>query len=114
VFAALSPEELKIVEAFIESQSELNITPIAEHTRLDENIIYWIEWFYPNKQSVLEYLDHDGPVPERAARVIIYRGSYPDVVEYKVMYISNMVLIIGRPITKSYILRRGSLPSRVR
>lgn len=84
IFAGLTMEEYLIVEAFLENQEELNITHSADATRLDENIIFWVEWYYPIKQEALDYLDHDGPNPGRWARAAIYRGSVPDVVEYKV------------------------------
>ena len=80
----MTTEEYIAVQTFLETNSELNLTAISDTTPLNANYIYFIEWAYPPKQQVLNYLDENGPIPERWARAEIYRGTVPDVVEYLV------------------------------
>jgi len=86
VFAALNTEEIKsILDYFYNIRTDLNVTPyIKDTTTLSDNIIHHIETFLPPKSQVLSYLDSNGPFPGRYARVVIYRGSVPDVIEYQV------------------------------
>lgn len=71
-FADMSVEELYGVQKYLFSQGSLNITPVAQAT-VKDSYIFMIEALRPNKNEALLYLDGSGPLPERAARVIIFR-----------------------------------------
>ena len=85
LFNDLSKEELIAVRDFILSQSSLNITPF-EKAKINDNYIYLIELQQPPKDKALDFIDNNGPKPERSARVVIYMGGKadPDVREYLV------------------------------
>ncbi|XP_065066376.1 diamine oxidase [copper-containing]-like [Rhopilema esculentum] len=85
VFQDLSPDELHAVRDYLMKQSSLNLTAHGKST-MDSNFIYLIELYLPNKKDVLDYLDNNGKMPARRARVIIVNGgkSSPDVEEYLV------------------------------
>ena len=85
VFQDLSPGEYHAVRDYLMKQSSLNLTAHGKLT-MDSNFVYLIELYLPNKKDVLEYLDNNGKMPARRARVIIVNGgkSPPDVEEYLV------------------------------
>ena len=57
---------------------------------LNQNITVYDDYLYnaylypTDKKEALAYLDSSGPLPNRYARVVVVRGSVPDVMEYKV------------------------------
>lgn len=81
----LSEEEIVAVRDYILSQSSLNITPFKD-AEINDNYIYLIELQQPIKDEAIQFLDNNGPKPERAARVVIYFGGKlsPEVREYLV------------------------------
>lgn len=64
------------------------------------NYIFRVELLEPNKEEVLNYLDQNGPKPDRFAKVIVIRASeHPkDIMEYKV---GPLPLAIGKNRTLS-------------
>lgn len=62
---------------------------------LNQNITQFDDYIYnsflypANKKEALAYLDEGGPLPNRYAKVIVVRGSVPDVMEYKVSLLTK-------------------------
>lgn len=90
VFNQLSIDELdEVMDFLVEdaglyhiARSSVDVFP----TTSGPNLLHRIELLEPNKAEVLEYLDNDGPVPERFAKAYVIRSeqSPKDVMEYKV------------------------------
>ncbi|KAF2020584.1 copper amine oxidase [Aaosphaeria arxii CBS 175.79] len=87
-FTPLSEAELSDVKAWLyDPKQNLNLTSTKSETLSQtDNYIWIIESLYPNKTDVLSYLDGNGPLPPRYARVVINEGGKadPDVSEYYV------------------------------
>ena len=88
LFQDLTTGELNAVRDYLMKQTGLNLTAFSKAT-LQDNFIYSIELFLPEKAKVLKYLDEGGPQPNRQARVIIFHGfnQSPYVQEYLVQYL---------------------------
>ena len=81
VFDDLSAEELTAVRDYLLKQSSLNITPYDDAS-LNNNYIYQVQLLPPSKDEALNYLDSDGPKPERKAIAVVFHGATdPPVVE---------------------------------
>jgi hypothetical protein len=68
IFSALSDDESEQISDFLDAQQ--NVTLFGE---------YWPSWvstLLPNKTDALLYLDEDGPVPDRYARVSLQWDCY--------------------------------------
>ncbi|XP_046342809.1 amiloride-sensitive amine oxidase [copper-containing]-like [Haliotis rufescens] len=85
IFEDLTPNEMKIVRDYMQSQKSLKLKPYNEAT-LNSSYIYLIDLQLPIKAGVLKYLDGGHREPERAAKVVLYRGDMnpPRVEEYHV------------------------------
>ena len=83
IFQDLSEGELTAVHKYLQEQASLNLT-IFEKATLNDNFVYGVELFLPNKDDVLKYLDSGGSKPQRRARAIVFHGSAnePFVREY--------------------------------
>ena len=90
VFDDLTVDEITAVRDYLLKQTELNLT---EHTKANvhNNYIYLIQFLPPPKDEVLEFLDKDGPKPERKAIAVIFHGATnpPVVKEYIVSPAAN-------------------------
>ena len=81
VFDDLSEDELTAVNDFMLKDQSLGITPWNKAT-VDSSYIYMIELHLPNKNDVLQHLDHGSKKPKRQAKVVVVRGNRkPPVVE---------------------------------
>uniref|UniRef100_A0A8C4NH99 Amine oxidase n=1 Tax=Eptatretus burgeri TaxID=7764 RepID=A0A8C4NH99_EPTBU len=102
LFSDLTPEEINKVKEYMFSKKQLNLVPITQAT-VNSNYIFLIELFNPHKEAVLNYLESNGPKPERVARVVIFQGasSLPDVEEYLVGFLPEITwYIIHRPFNR--------------
>ena len=61
----------------------LNLT-LPENATVTDNYVFWIDTLPTNKSDVLPFIDGDGPLPFKYARVIIFEGgkAEPDSQEY--------------------------------
>lgn len=74
-WAAISNEEVSAVWNFVHnSATGLNLTDPSDAT-LTDNYVYFIDTLHTNKSDVLPYIDGDGPVPAKFARVVIFEGG---------------------------------------
>ncbi|KAL9971319.1 hypothetical protein ACROYT_G023830 [Oculina patagonica] len=90
VFDDLTVDEITAVRDYLLKQPELNLTKYKD-ANVDTNYIYLIQFLPPPKDEVLEFLDKDGPKPERKAIAVIFHGATdpPVVREYIVSPASN-------------------------
>ncbi|KAG8430872.1 hypothetical protein GDO86_019836, partial [Hymenochirus boettgeri] len=81
VFADLSPQEISSVQNFLMEKKNLNLVLVQE--TIDQNVILMIELKVPPKKQVLNFLDNNGPMPQREAKVVILFGDQanPNVTE---------------------------------
>ncbi|XP_069815378.1 diamine oxidase [copper-containing]-like [Dendropsophus ebraccatus] len=84
VFSDLTPSEMISVRAFLMEQENFNLGSVQG--TFGKNVIQLIELHIPKKIQVLNFLDKNGPKPEREAKVIIYFADqlHPNVTEYLV------------------------------
>ena len=90
VFDDLTVEEITGVRDYLLKQPELNLVKYVNAT-VDSNYIYSIQLLQPSKDEVLEFLDNDGPKPERRAIAVVFHGATdpPVVREYVVSLVAN-------------------------
>ena len=83
VFDDLTVDEITAVRDYLLKQPDLNLTEYMK-AHVDDNYIYLIQLLPPLKDEVLEFLDNDGPKPERKAIAVIFHGATnpPVVKEY--------------------------------
>lgn len=75
VWSELDDVEAAQIYAFLHrSQDPLNLTTALD-SKESQNLIYLIETLRPNKSDVVEYLDSNGPPPNRWARVVILESQ---------------------------------------
>lgn len=81
-FSELTPEEVNIVlDYFAGQHPDFDVTDVTV-AELGDNFIHLMEAVVPPKARVLDYLERGGPMPERTARVLVFRGNAtPPVVE---------------------------------
>ncbi|KAK9812036.1 hypothetical protein WJX73_000183 [Symbiochloris irregularis] len=82
IFDQLTPAEYASVAELLFAPNET--LPNDGQAAYRSDYIYNIFLLPPNKTASLAYLDSNGPAPDRFAQAIVVRGSYPDVMEYKV------------------------------
>lgn len=81
VFYDLTEKEIKGLQRFLYSNSDLNLVHPSKAS-INTSYIFTAELFLPRKNEVLRYLDDDGPKPTREAFVVIIRGDKePSVIE---------------------------------
>jgi hypothetical protein len=68
IFSAISTDENQQVSDFLDAQQ--NVTLFGDYYPV------WVTTLLPNKTDALSYLDEDGPVPDRYARVSIQWDCY--------------------------------------
>ncbi|XP_028933189.2 amiloride-sensitive amine oxidase [copper-containing] isoform X2 [Ornithorhynchus anatinus] len=85
VFADLNPAEMVAVRNYLWSKKKLDLKP-ANETTMAKNSVFLIETRLPRKDEVLNFLDKNGSLPTREARVIIFFGARkpPRISEYTV------------------------------
>ena len=90
VFDDLTVDEITAVRDYLLKQPELNLKKYLRAT-VDSNYIYLIQFLPPSKDEVLEFLDNDGPRPERRAVAVVFHGAAdpPVVKEYIVSPVDN-------------------------
>ena len=71
-FADLSVAEMNGVIRYLSQQTIFNFAPISR-AKMTDAIIVLIEAIRPPKEATLRYLDDSGPLPQRAARVVLQR-----------------------------------------
>ncbi|ETN43872.1 uncharacterized protein HMPREF1541_11003 [Cyphellophora europaea CBS 101466] len=75
VWAPITPEEnLAVWNLLHDEATGLNLTH-PDDAVLTDNYVFWIDTLHTNKTDVLPYLDGDGPLPPKYARVIIFEGG---------------------------------------
>ena len=81
-FSELTAEEVKIVlDYFADQNPDFDVKDVTK-AELGDNFIHLMEAVVPPKARVLDYLQRGGPMPERRARVVVFRGNAtPPVVE---------------------------------
>eukprot|EP00210_Caulerpa_lentillifera_P000478 g461.t1 len=88
VFNQLTQDETEQVLSFlIDELGYYNLTGGGPTpTTSGPNLIYRVELMEPNKEQVLNYLDGEGPEPERFAFAVLIRSTNQpkDVMEYKI------------------------------
>jgi len=98
-FLPLSTEEITSVQAWLyQPEQGLNLTSSSSPTLTQtDNYIWIIEALYPNKTGILNYLDNNGELPARYARVVIQEGGklVPDVSEYYVSKLPNLEMVVS-------------------
>lgn len=70
----LSKDEIIAVRNYVLNRPDMNITSFDE-AKINDNYIYLIELQQPPKTEALNFIDNNGPLPERSARVVIYMGG---------------------------------------
>ncbi|XP_077124090.1 diamine oxidase [copper-containing] [Ranitomeya variabilis] len=82
VFSDLTSEEMTSVHTFLADQEQLSLVPIR--SQFGKNSIFMMELNLPKKRFVLNFLDNDGPKPQREAKVVVYFGdqAQPNITEY--------------------------------
>lgn len=90
VFSDLTAAELSSVMSYLHEQNELHLAK-ATLAGMNTSFIYLVELNIPNKTAVLDHLDKRGPVPERLAKVVIFRRdlAVPCIQEYEVGPLPN-------------------------
>ena len=90
VFNDLMVDDIIVVRDYLLKQPELNLTKYVSAT-VDSNYIFLIQFLPPSKDEVLEFLDNDGPKPERRAVAVVFHGATapPVVKEYIVSPVAN-------------------------
>lgn len=74
VFNDLTVDEIIAVRDYLLKQAELNLTKYVDAT-VDSNYIFLIQFLPPSKDEILEFLDNDGPKPERRAVAVVFHGA---------------------------------------
>ncbi|KAK7116605.1 diamine oxidase [copper-containing]-like [Littorina saxatilis] len=85
-FSELTVEEVEtVLYHFQSNHSQFRITDVKK-AGMGDNYIHMMEAIVPPKALVLDYLKRGGTLPERKARVIVFRGNAtpPVVEEYQV------------------------------
>ncbi|KAK5080925.1 hypothetical protein LTR05_008241 [Lithohypha guttulata] len=78
VWAPITPEDNRAVwDLLYNPATGLNLT-LPDDATVTDNYIFWIDTIHANKTGVLPYLDGDGPLPPKYARVVIFEGSRSD------------------------------------
>ncbi|GFO50347.1 amine oxidase [Plakobranchus ocellatus] len=81
IFNDLTPTEMVNVRDYMMSQERLGLTPYEEAV-INSSYIYMMTLVVPLKSSVLKYQLGQDRKPQRAAKVIVFRGNtYPPKVE---------------------------------
>lgn len=84
-FEMLTAEELTVVQDFLVAEPTLNVSvPTGEISDLVTNYIAYIELLPPVKAAALAYLDGDGPLPPKVARVVLMMNLNTTVSEITV------------------------------
>ena len=88
VFDDLTEDELNAVNEFMINDKTLGIAPWDKAT-VDSSYIFMIELHLPEKNDVLQHLDHGSKKPKRQAKVVVVRGDRepPVVEEYLVSHL---------------------------
>ena len=99
VFNDLMVDEIIVVRDYLLKQPELNLTKYVSAT-VDSNYIFLIQFLPPSKDEVLEFLDNDGPKPERRAVAVVFHGATapPVVKEYIVSPVANPTQHVARKV----------------
>ncbi|KAH9499263.1 hypothetical protein Btru_003550 [Bulinus truncatus] len=80
-FHDLTKYEMVKLREFLENDPHILIKP-AETARIDESTLYMLDLYPAKKADVINYLDRNGPQPDRQARAMVFRGDKdPPVVE---------------------------------
>ncbi|KAM4688672.1 diamine oxidase [copper-containing] [Discoglossus pictus] len=84
VFSDLSSAEMTSVQNFLMEQEHFKLSPIRQ--TFGKNSIFMMELNVPKKHHVINFLDKNGPKPQREARVVVFFGDqpHPNVTEYVV------------------------------
>lgn len=110
-FLDLTPEEMEDVRQYLLSQTSLELTSFAaasDQGDLALNYIQEIELADPPKADALNYLDNDGPLPARNARVLVYFGARnPPTVRY--LEVGPLPLVDGQ-VTVTDVTPNGGIP----
>ena len=77
-------EVSQLYEWLYDEDRGLNLTHHENATHWD-NFIGVAEVLHPNKTDVLDYLDNDGPIPIRYARVVIFQGASENPYLHEIM-----------------------------
>lgn len=113
VFDDLTEEELNTVNDFMLKNKTLGITPWDKAT-VNSSYIYLIDLLLPDKNDVLQYLDHGSKKPKREAKVIVVRGNHvpPVVEEYRVSPLPKpkMATLYRDPSYRRYPIPYSSRP----
>ncbi|XP_059159977.1 putative amine oxidase [copper-containing] isoform X2 [Physella acuta] len=82
-FHDLTKLEIRNLRAFLEKDPNIRVQPSAS-VKINMSMLYTMDLFPAPKADVLNYLDKEGPQPNRQARVMVYRGDLdpPYVYEY--------------------------------
>ncbi|KAM5158128.1 diamine oxidase [copper-containing]-like [Mantella aurantiaca] len=73
IFSDLTPDEMKSIQSFLMDQPQLKLVP--SRNTFGKNTIFLIEVNLPKKSKALNFLDNDGPKPQREAKVVIFFGN---------------------------------------
>ena len=74
-WAAISNDDVSAVWDLVhDSANGLNLTDPSNAT-LTDNYVYFIDTLHTNKSDILPYIDGDGPLPAKFARVVIFEGG---------------------------------------
>ena len=86
VWAPITPNDNRAVwDLLYDPATGLNLTH-PDNATASDNYVFWIDTVHSNKSAVLPYIDGDGPLPPKYARVVIFEGgkAEPDSQEYMV------------------------------
>ena len=101
-FSELTKTEVDTISRYFSNHHPSFRTTHVDKAKLGDNFIHFMEAQIPPKTDVIRFLDNGGTMPERKARVVIFRGnSTPPVVEEYEL-----------PLSKPYQTRLASNKSR--
>lgn len=84
LWGTLSEDEvLQLIDWLYEPRQGLNLTYHDNATNWD-NFIGVTELIPPNKTDALTYLEGNGPIPTRYARVVLFQGACEDPYTYEI------------------------------
>lgn len=85
VWAQISPAESKSVWDFVHDPARgLNLTD-PDTAKVTDNYVYFIDTLPVNKTAAIPYIDGDGPLPAKYARIVIFEGGRAEPVSQEYM-----------------------------
>lgn len=111
IWAQISPEESKSVWDFVHDPAQgLNLTDPGK-AKLTDNYVYFIDTLPVNKTAALPYIDGDGAIPTKYARVVIFEGGKEEPVSQE--YMVKLPIVADSQLERLDYLFNGGLGGTV-